>query len=107
MNAMHTTSLIRKAERIADAIETAASSVKGLRARRVTHHPTKANAPETSSAAESSIIPKSRPSVRPSTAAWASSTERTPKATSRTAPMTAAAMRSERKPGTRPTENAT
>src|SRR4051812_565727 len=56
VKAMHTTSLIRKAESTAEASDTRTRSARGLDARRVTHQPTRAKAPETSSAAESTII---------------------------------------------------
>lgn len=69
VNAMHTTSLIKNADSTAALSETATSSARGLLARRVMRCPTSANAPEISSAADSTIMPKSNASVPPSTAA--------------------------------------
>ena len=107
VSAMHTTSLIKSAESTADAIEMAERSASGVFARRVSQKAASAKARETSSAAASSIMPKRSASVVPSTAACASASVSTRNATTRTAPMIDAAKRSERKPGTRPSDSAT
>src|SRR5215813_422292 len=103
----HTTSFTKNADRTPEATTTAASSVRGVLARRSAQVITRRKNPERRRYAVTIIIPNRSTSVGASTEATASAQGTAPDTTITAAPMIATPVRSIRKPGTRPRANPT